>query len=145
ATVVASASIAGAQEVEKEGASVGAEQTAEVGTPETRELTSEEQLTEAQQIEQRGSVLSRNVAKMLDTARLDKDMVRVTCLDDKLTQLNATLRTIHQRQRFLSDATSTGDANQRNHEYTVLTVLGQKLTVLQRESNQCVGQDLYET
>lgn len=96
----------------------------------------------AEQIVQRGTNLSQRVATMLDEARRDADMIRVTCLNDKLTQINANLRTAQSRLASLQKAV---DVDQRNHELTVLTVLGQKMQVLDQESNQCVGQDLYET
>jgi hypothetical protein len=96
----------------------------------------------AEQIVQRGTNLSQRVSTMLDEARRDADMIRVTCLNDKLTQINANLRTAQSRLASLQKAI---DVDQRNHELTVLTVLGQKMQVLDQESNQCVGQDLYET
>jgi hypothetical protein len=96
----------------------------------------------ADAIVQRGVNLSQRVSQMLDEARRDADMIRVTCLNDKLTQINANLRTAQGRLGNLQKAI---DVDQRNHELTVLTVLGQKLQVLDQESNQCVGQDLYET
>jgi hypothetical protein len=79
---------------------------------------------------------------MLDDARRDADVIRVTCLNDKLTQINANLRTAQVRYASLG---RTVDADQRKHEQTVLAVLGQKLAVLDQEANQCIGQDLYET
>lgn len=96
----------------------------------------------ADAIVQRASNLSQRVSQMLDEARRDADMIRVTCLNDKLTQINANLRTAQGRLASLQKAV---DVDQRNHELTVLTVLGQKMQVLDQESNQCVGQDLYET
>jgi hypothetical protein len=90
----------------------------------------------------RANTLSQRVAQMLDDARRDADVIRVTCLNDKLTQINANLRTAQSRHATLL---RTVDIDQRRHELTVLSVLGQKLQVLDQESNQCVGQDLYET
>jgi hypothetical protein len=101
-----------------------------------------EQMTAADGIVTRGGVLSQRVTQMLDDARRDADVIRVTCLNDKLTQINANLRTAQSRYGSLQ---RTVDAEQRKHELTVLSVLGQKLQVLDQEANQCVGQDLYET
>ena len=101
-----------------------------------------EQMTAADGIVTRGSGLSQRVTQMLDDARRDADVIRVTCLNDKLTQINANLRTAQSRFASLQ---RTVDAEQRKHELTVLSVLGQKLQVLDQEANQCVGQDLYET
>jgi hypothetical protein len=101
-----------------------------------------EQMTAADAIVGRGTTLSQRVTQMLDDARREADVIRVTCLNDKLTQINANLRTAQSRYSSLQ---RTVDAEQRKHELTVLSVLGQKLQVLDQESNQCVGQDLYET
>ena len=101
-----------------------------------------EQMTAADGIVTRGTTLSQRVTELLDDARRDADVIRVTCLNDKLTQINANLRTAQSRYASLQ---RTVDAEQRKHELTVLSVLGQKLQVLDQEANQCVGQDLYET
>ena len=101
-----------------------------------------EQMTAADSIVTRGTGLSQRVTQMLDDARRDADVIRVTCLNDKLTQINANLRTAQSRYASLQRIV---DAEQRKHELTVLSVLGQKLQVLDQEANQCVGQDLYET
>jgi hypothetical protein len=110
--------------------------------PAQSQLSAAEQANVADAIVARGSTLSTRVGQMLDDARREADMIRVTCLNDKLTQINANLRTAQTRLTSLSRAL---DADQRNHELTVLTVLGQKLQTLDQESNQCVGQDLYDT
>ncbi|MEY4581710.1 MAG: hypothetical protein RL701_6413 [Pseudomonadota bacterium] len=102
----------------------------------------QEQVASAETMVSRGGVLSQRVTQMLDDARREADVIRVTCLNDKLTQINANLRTAQSR---LASLQKTVDLDQRNHEMTVLTVLGQKLQVLDQEANQCVGQDLYET
>ena len=88
-------------------------------------MTAEEQLGEAQSIEERGTQISRRVLGMLDEARRERDIIRVTCLNDKLTQINAHRRTLESRMRNLQEANTTGDSERRNHEFTVITVLGQ--------------------
>jgi hypothetical protein len=104
--------------------------------------TPAEQVSAADAMVTKGTTLSQRVTQMLDDARREADVIRVTCLNDKLTQINANLRTAQSR---LGSLQKTVDVEQRNHELTVLTVLGQKLQVLDQEANQCVGQDLYET
>ena len=109
------------------------------------DLSPEEQMTEAQQTERRGLEISRRVSAMLDEARRENDIIRVTCLNDKLTQINAHLRTLQSRRENLQEAIQTGDDGRRNHEFTVITVLGQHFTTLEQEANQCIGQDIFET
>jgi hypothetical protein len=71
--------------------------------------------------------------------------MRVTCLNDKLTQVNANLRTAGARSDSLREAVQMNDDARRNHEFTVMTVLGQKFRTLEQEANQCIGQDIFET
>jgi hypothetical protein len=123
----------------------GGQTTGEVSARRRAELTPAEQLAESQRIQERGSTLSRRVAGMLDEARRENDVIRVTCLDDKLTQINAHLRTLGSRLESLQEASQLGDEGRRNHEFTVITVLGQNLTELDRAANECIGQDLFET
>ncbi len=108
-------------------------------------LSGSDQLTESERIQQRGMQVSRRSSSMLNEARNESDIIRATCLDDKLTQVNANLRTVDGRLVSLRDAVEAGDTSRRNHEYTVIVVLGQKFVVLEQQANQCVGQDIYET
>jgi len=91
---------------------------------------------------QRGSVLAQRISAMLEEARREADIIRVTCLNDKLTQVNANMRTAQARMAEFASAT---DPDTRNHEATVLGVLAQKFQVLDDEANRCVGQDIYDT
>jgi len=121
-----------------QGASAQAENTAK----NSANMSAEAQLTEGQAIVARGERLSTRVSGMLEGARKEADIIRITCLNEKLTQINANLRNAQKR---LEAMTSAVNSDLRNHEYTVLTVLGQKLQTLDQESNQCIGQDIYET
>ncbi|MEM9071300.1 MAG: hypothetical protein AAGE52_22530 [Myxococcota bacterium] len=123
-------------------------ETEEVGEVEARAnaaLTPQEQVEEGQAIRQRGTDLSRRVSSLLDEARQERDIIRVTCINDKLTQVNANLRTVEQRLSNLEDAIEAQDTSRGNHEFTVLAVLRQKFVVLDREAAQCIGQDIFET
>lgn len=118
---------------------------ASTGVRRRSDLTPEEQLAEAERIQHSAEGLSQRVMGMLDEARREGDIVRVTCLDDKLTQINAHVRTMGDRVESLQEATTTADPDRRNHEFTVITVLGQNFTQLERDANECIGQSLFET
>jgi hypothetical protein len=104
--------------------------------------TAAEQVGIARSAVQRGSVLAQRISAMLEEARREADIIRVTCLNDKLTQVNANMRTAQTRMTAFETA---ADPETRNHEATVLGVLGQKFTILDQEANRCVGQDIYDT
>lgn len=109
------------------------------------DLTPADQVAEGQRLLSNGQSLSTRVQGMLDEARRQGDVLRVTCLDDKLTQINAHVRTLGDRVEALQESVRLSDGDRQNHEYTVITVLGQNLTQLDRGANECIGSDMYET
>jgi hypothetical protein len=120
----------------------GATGTASAPAASGKPATPQDLIGEGETIMRRGTAVSSAVREMLDDARKDADIIRITCLDDKLTQINANLRSVEARVEALRKAV---DPDRRVHEHTVLTVLAQKLQVLDQEAHQCVGQAMYET
>jgi hypothetical protein len=117
--------------------------TAVVATK-TVTLTPEEQGAQADAILRRATQLGERLTRMLDEATREKDILRASCVNRKLTEVNANTRNIEQRTRALKDAIAVGDEARRSHEYTVLTVLAAKLESLNQEASQCLGQSVYE-
>jgi TolA-binding protein len=107
-------------------------------------VTPAEQVTQADQLVRRATQLAERLSKMLHEARREKDIMRANCVNRKLTEVNANARNVEQRRQALKDAVATGDDARRGHEYTVLTVLSQKLDTLGQEASQCLGQAIYE-
>jgi len=101
-----------------------------------------QQLGMARGVVAHGQDLAQRLMHMVDQARREGDVIRLTCLNDKLQQANANVGTAQGR---LEEMTKATDADSRGHEFTVISVIGQKLQTLDQEANQCVGQDLYET
>lgn len=104
-------------------------------------MSADQQIAMAKRIVARGQDLAQRLMRMVDEARREGDMVRFTCLNDKLTQVNTNVNTAQSRVDALAKAP---DAESRGHEFTVITVVGQKLQTLDQEAGQCLGQDLYE-
>jgi hypothetical protein len=105
-------------------------------------LGPEEQEAIAASVLRKGTALSKRVSQLLNDARKENDVIKVTCLNAKLTQINANLRNAQRHAEALANAAEVG---QVQHELTVLGVIGEKLDTLEKEAAQCVGQDLYET
>jgi hypothetical protein len=110
--------------------------------PKPLPVTPEEFSLQGDAILQRGNALAQTVRGMLEEARKEGDIIKVTCLDNKLTQIDVNTRTTESRLDAMKKAV---DDDRRTHEFTVLTVLGQKLQVLDQEARQCVGQSMYDT
>ena len=84
-------------------------------------------------------------SQALKSAKREKDIIRATCLKDKLDQCKASLQSMKRRQVALNQAIAAGDSGSGNHEFTVIGVLSQKFKALTQAANQCVGQDLFDT
>lgn len=110
--------------------------------PRPAPMSADQQIGQAKTILASGQDLAQRLMRMVDTARREGDVIRVTCLNDKLTETNANVSMAQSRLEALKKAV---DAEQRGHEFTVITVIGQKFTTLDQQANQCVGQDMFET
>ncbi len=106
--------------------------------------TPEEQVAQSEGIFATGTGIRDRVQGMLAEARRDRDVIRITCLEDKLTQIRAHLASAEERHGELVAAVEANDAASREHQYTTIRVLGQKLRELAREAAQCVGQDVFD-
>jgi hypothetical protein len=84
---------------------------------------------------------AQSIQRQLQSARKDRDVVRVLCLNDKLNQVDVALRSAQDRVTALNAAAERKDADRSRHEYTVLQVLSDRVRVLVSESSQCVGEE----
>jgi hypothetical protein len=134
----------GTTKVGVQAGSDGVQAQGEIGAQTTAQLSGADQVKEADKINRRGNQLAERMTRMLDEARRDKDILRANCVNRKLTEVNANVRNVDQRARALKDAVQAGDDSRRNHEYTVLSVLSQKLDMLNQEASQCLGESVYE-
>lgn len=104
-------------------------------------LSGADQLREANNIVDRMTQMRRRVSDMLDRARQDRDIIRVNCLNDKLTQLDVTLRSAREHRELLQTAVSINNDGQRNHEFTLLTIFRSRAENLETEAHTCVGEE----
>lgn len=85
--------------------------------------------------------LRRRIQRMLDSARAEHDIIKVTCLNDKLSQANANLASFSDRLNAFKKSVSIGDKIQQEHEFTLLSVMAQKQNTIAAEANSCVGEE----
>ncbi|MDI3283103.1 hypothetical protein [Polyangium sp. 15x6] len=104
-------------------------------------------LTPAQQLQETDTYLARmesarsSVRRLLEEARAQRDVVKTLCLNDKLNQIDVTLRSARERRQSLDLAVKRDDADLSSHEFTILGVLRQRVEQLVAEANQCIGKD----
>jgi hypothetical protein len=112
---------------------------------EEHSLSPAEQAEAAESAVANASASCKAQAQALQSAKREKDIIRATCLDDKLSQCTANLQSMKRRRAALDESIADGDTGRGNHEFTVIGVLSQKFKMLAQAANQCVGQDLFDT
>jgi hypothetical protein len=98
---------------------------------------------EAQGREYRAEIQSIQVQiqAQVEQAKSDKDVIRLNCLLDKLTQVKANGNIMDQTLQTLQEAVARQDTNTQLHEYTRVTIVHQKVQVLRTEADACVGSE----
>lgn len=105
-------------------------------------LSAADMIAQGEGVAQSAAELSETVNGLIREATDDGDMMKVTCLNDKLTEIDGHLASV---QQHLQDLRKAADADTREHEHTMIMVVKDKLAVLSQQAGQCVGKDLYET
>ncbi|MEZ4406843.1 MAG: hypothetical protein R3A52_10245 [Polyangiales bacterium] len=114
---------------------------AEVRTRRTANLSGADQLRESTTIVESISTTRRQVSDLLDRARQDRDIIKTNCLNDRLTQVDVTLRSAREHQELLQNAVSLNNDGQRNHEFQLMSILRSRSDTLRGEAQQCVGEE----
>ena len=112
-----------------------------VGMQRQVNLSPQEQLAQADAFVARMGVTGSSVRRMLEQARAQRDVVKTLCLNDKLNQIDVAVRSAQDRRGALEQASIRKDSDLANHEFTILTVLRQRVEQLRAEANQCIGEE----
>ncbi len=130
--------VAGAQNAPAAGGGTGA---ADVPSVHTAHMAPQDQLRNSSQIIDTISSTRRRVSDLLDRARQERDIIKANCLDDKLTQIDVTLRSARDHHELLTTAVETNNDGQRNHEHALQTIFRQRVEALDAEARQCIGEE----
>lgn len=115
-----------------------------VGATQQVQLSSEEQIEEAENILERGQTICERVNSMKDTAQRGGDIILVDCLTPLSAQCNANVTSANERIGFLRSAVGDRDTETANHQYGMLVLLEDNFDVLDGEANQCLGEEDFE-
>lgn len=77
----------------------------------------------------------------LEEARRQHDVVKILCLDEKLSRIDVAVRGAGEHADKLKTAQSNNDAELAAHESTLLAVYRQRGEELSTESNTCIGEE----
>lgn len=118
-----------------------------VGGPSTIDTQQSANLPPAQQMTQASGVVEtlqnqrRTIQGLLDQAQQRGDIIKVNCLSDKLTQMDTALGSAREQQGLLENAIGLNNDGQRNHHFTVMTLLRGRAEGIMAEARQCVGEE----
>jgi hypothetical protein len=91
----------------------------------------------------------RNVLKevlgKLEEARNTKDVVKLNCVNEKLTQVKGLLRISEQSDVSLQEAVAKKETSSGEHEFTKVMIARQKVDQLRAEAEECIGQLAFRT
>jgi hypothetical protein len=104
-------------------------------------LSPEDMRRQGDQTVSRIDTAAAQVRKMLEQARTERDVVKTLCLNDKLSQLDVTLRSAKERRAALESAANRRDTELSAHEFTILGVYRQRSERISTEANQCIGNE----
>ena len=90
------------------------------------------------------SVLTEVLGR-LEEARATKDVVKLNCVNEKLTQVKGLLRISEQSDVALQEAVAKKDTTAAEHEYSKVSIAKNKVEQLRNESEQCIGQLAFRT
>jgi hypothetical protein len=108
----------------------------------TAALTPGEQQTQAANYMKKMQSIHERAQQMGKKARDDRDLIKLNCVNDKLLQIRGNLNVAESTNNKLQTAIAAGDEGGRNHEFSKLTIIFQKVTVLGQEADACVGEEI---
>ena len=82
----------------------------------------------------------RHVLMLLKEAREEKDVIRVNCINEKLTNIKGLIRISEQADMTLQEAQAKGEKDTATHEFHKISISHQKIKILRTEAEQCVGE-----
>ena len=83
--------------------------------------------------------------KKLQDARSSNDVVKLNCVNEKLTQIKGLLRVSEQADVALQEAVARRETTTTDKEFSKVTLAGQKVDLLRTEVESCIGQLAFRT
>ena len=102
-------------------------------------ISGDEMLSQGREYRQQIQSITMQIQVQSEQAKADKDVIRLNCLLDKLTQVKVNGTMMDQALQSLQECVSRHDDGAELHEYTRITIINQKVQVLRTEADACVG------
>lgn len=87
----------------------------------------------------------KDVLGKLEEARNSKDVVKLNCVNEKLTQIKGLLRISEISDVALQEAVAKKDTSAGEHEFTKVNIAETKVLQLRSQAEECIGQLAFRT
>ncbi len=114
-------------------------------TPDASKVPDAEKLRQSADAVTKMRTALKDVLEKLEEARNSKDVVKLNCVNEKLTQIKGLLRISEQSDVALQEAVARKETATAEHEYTKVTIARQKVAQLRAEAEECIGQLAFRT
>lgn len=105
-------------------------------------LTDAEKVAKASEHVVKMKAAMKNVLQRVEDARNEKDVVKLNCVNEKLTQVKGLLKVAEQADVALSEAVARKD-DSADTEFQKISMARAKVDQLRGEADQCIGQLAY--
>jgi hypothetical protein len=105
-------------------------------------LTPAEMVNQSKDYLQGMAQVVKRIQGLQEEAKRQKDIIRLNCVTDKLVQARVNENIAEQSMASLQEGLAKNDEGSETHEFTRLTIVNQKVTVLGAEAENCIGEDL---
>jgi hypothetical protein len=106
-------------------------------------LSADQQNGEATKYVGQMRAIQTRVEQLREQALKSKDVIRLNCVNEKLTEIKGNINVASKAQRNMDQAGT--NQIERTHQFTKVATIQQKVVVLGQEAEQCVGEDIRYT
>lgn len=110
-----------------------------------------EQVSPSEKVRRSSSALAtmrqslKDVLSKLEEARGSRDVVKLNCVNEKLTQVKGLLRISEQADVMMQEAIAKKEDRNANHEFNKVRIAEGRVGSLRAEAEQCIGQLAFRT
>jgi hypothetical protein len=80
--------------------------------------------------------------QLQNTARRQKDVIKLNCINDKLLQIKQLLNIAEQSRTNMVEAIAQNDEGGSYHQYSQVTIAHEKVSGLLSEAEGCIGEEI---
>lgn len=117
--------------------------TLRVEAQDAANLSDKDKLSRAEESMAEMQKTLKDVLDKVGEARKERDLIKLNCINEKLTQVKALLRIAEQAYIALQEAVAKSAEEDAKHEYTKIEIARQRTKELRAEAEQCIGQLAY--